>query len=967
MTDTDVRTLDYLGLAETPQQTRAHLARHNAGSTILQQPSNLPPQLLANFDLRSANRFRSYSVNAGEKYADAEMDESEMPYPGFQSGTLTPSAAATAAQLSALQSQIDQHNAAVQAYARDVSAARPRARTAGMLDTPLQRTPMRSYLTANTLLDAGVGAANMSVDESAETHLAESIAMMGLNSNPGLVNRELLEENDANVSRSLWIGSIPVSTTNSSLDNIFGRYGNIESTRVLTHKNCGFVNFENVENAVQARQALNGEELFPGSGAVRIGYAKAPNSSTSDTPGFNRAELTQTPDPYQGAFGPVSISVPTTAENGNSLGKGYPTKAAISPPRPPTMGDIQREMLGTVVQFGATEDDINTITSSVDNALAYQQLKFDIPPVPEPSHVRVYDAPRLRDIRKRIDNGACGLQEIEEIANDMLPEIAELASDYLGNTVVQKMFELCTEQTKDQMLNQIAPHLAEIGVHKNGTWAAQKIIDVCKTGPQMTVIVQSLRPYTIPLFLDQYGNYVLQCCLRFGSPFNDFIFETMLTNLWDIAQGRFGARAMRACLESHLSTTPQQQMLASAVALHSVQLATSTNGALLLTWFLDTCNFRQRRTVLAPYLMSHLVHLCTHKVAYLTVLKVINQKGEPEARDIILKHLFFSEGDTILEAILADQTSGATLIFKILTTPFFDENMRAEVAANVARVLSKIKAQPNQGYKRLMDEVGLSSRQPSMPHLNHSHSHPTSTERPRPMVQPGINGMSPLNLERQYSGQYMPNMPATSFENATGLARSDSTDSLSFGPYGINGSPYTQSPLQQVPNQHMQYQAYLLAAQRNSTQALPGFAAGYASYTATPPSAAAYRPMPYHNSPMVGPAQMGPVMGGSPYAPQSYSPTIGANMYNYQQANGYPQQLQPVQGGGRRGRVSVPAPKVVFSYTANTHNTEMTHIRGSDPFHCMYYLAGWHTKIPDAGTSAGGGFTGHSGTWLCRI
>ena len=100
------------------------------------------------------------------------------------------------------------------------------------------------------------------------------------------------------------------------------------------------------------------------------------------------------------------------------------------------------------------------------------------------------------------------------------------------------------------------------------------------------MIVSNLHPYTVPLFLDQYGNYVLQCCLKFGAPFNDFIFEAMLSQMWEIAQGRFGARAMRACLESHHSTKEQQRMLAAAIALHSVQLATNANGALLLTWFL---------------------------------------------------------------------------------------------------------------------------------------------------------------------------------------------------------------------------------------------------------------------------------------------------------------------------------------------------------------------------------------------
>src|SRR5438045_7714970 len=97
------------------------------------------------------------------------------------------------------------------------------------------------------------------------------------------------------------------------------------------------------------------------------------------------------------------------------------------------------------------------IAASIQRAVVYQTFEKEIPPIPEPSQTRMHDAPRLREIRKRIDNGACVVQEIEETANGMLPEIAELSSDYLGNTVVQKLFEYCSEQTKEQMLVQISP------------------------------------------------------------------------------------------------------------------------------------------------------------------------------------------------------------------------------------------------------------------------------------------------------------------------------------------------------------------------------------------------------------------------------------------------------------------------------------------------------------------------------
>ena len=78
--------------------------------------------------------------------------------------------------------------------------------------------------------------------------------------------------------RALWIGSIPASTSYTDLLKVFSPYGAIESARVLVHKQCGFCNFENIDDAVRARKALNGKEILGNDvGPVRIGFAKVPN------------------------------------------------------------------------------------------------------------------------------------------------------------------------------------------------------------------------------------------------------------------------------------------------------------------------------------------------------------------------------------------------------------------------------------------------------------------------------------------------------------------------------------------------------------------------------------------------------------------------------------------------------------------------------------------------------------------
>lgn len=497
------------------------------------------------------------------------------------------------------------------------------------------------------------------------------------------------------------------------------------------------------------------------------------------------------------------------------------------------------------------------------------------------------------------------------------------------------------------MLDRIAPHLAEIGIHKNGTWAGQKIIDVAKTETQMSTIMHHLRPYCIALFMDQYGNYVLQCCLRFGSPYNDFIFETMLGRIWEIAQGRFGARAMRACLESHHANKDQQRMLAAAIALHSVQLASNANGALLLTWFLDTCTFPRRRTVLAPRLVPHLVHLCTHKVAYLTVLKVINQRNEPEARDIILRALFFSPNDKVLEEILSDHACGATLIFKVLTTPFFDENLRGEVVQNVRNVLLRLKAQPAQGYKRLMEEVGLPTRSGGTNNTganNHSRDN-------------GINGNSNGN-ERHRNNNAQPSVASTQntqnhqshqapthgrdFQNpyynggasaqfdpaavavaAASLPRAQPMDTTTFME---QLALYNQAQANPMAVPQLQYQAAMMqqAAMRPQGMYPP------MGYPAAPAATQDFRGAGQHPQNPMLPAQtffgvpptfnVNPLMPQQLMGPYPYAPMNGVQLFSppqQQQQQQHQSQQQQQQGNGNRrnGRVAPPSG---YPYTSNS-------------------------------------------------
>ncbi|KAG5456294.1 MAG: armadillo-type protein, partial [Olpidium bornovanus] len=333
------------------------------------------------------------------------------------------------------------------------------------------------------------------------------------------------------------------------------------------------------------------------------------------------------------------------------------------------------------------------------------------------------DQYRLREIKKRLDSGHATAKDFEAAFNECFDDCVELCSDYIGNTVTQKFAERCSAPLKLKLVKRVAPHLAAIGVHKNGTWSVQKIIDSAKAEPELVEITRALKPYTPPLLLDQFGNYVVQCCLRLGPKFNQFIFDAMFVKCWDIAQGRFGARAMRTCLESQHTIRNQKvrmeqlrrtwevvartKLVAIAIVENALQLATNANGSILLTWLLDTSQLPGRYLLSAARFAKHLSTLSTHKLASLTVLKIINQRQELGARRLLLGRLFGASraSSSLLDEVLSDHAHGVGLVQKCLASQVMDDAEQVVIADRVCQALIRIRQDMVPGHTRLMEEV----------------------------------------------------------------------------------------------------------------------------------------------------------------------------------------------------------------------------------------------------------------------
>ncbi|KAJ2800764.1 hypothetical protein H4R20_003941 [Coemansia guatemalensis] len=532
--------------------------------------------------------------------------------------------------------------------------------------------------------------------------------------------------------RALWIGNIAAAAAADQLGSVFGRFGEIESARVLNHKNCGFVNFVRLEDAVRAKQAMNGKSID--GAVVRIGYAKVPPAKT---------------DAALKLRNPVPAAAPLTAS-------GARAEAAAS------RGTTQCG-LGS---RGALEPGVSLAVNEDLVAFPYAP---HIPHVPSPAvairadgdtapgRLPLLPQARLRELRRQLDAGTVSRDAFARITAELLPHAVDLCTDYVGNVLVQRMAERGDAALRLSLVRRIAPHMAAIGIHKNGTWAVQKLIDCADTPAQRRLIVRALRPYTPQLLLDQLGNYVVQGCLNFGAPAgsasdagdgaadsiadtadsaepaadsavdstdaaaaaadtaaaptdtaefdpsdpaaadpndptdadssNQFVFDAIHARCLDVAQGRFGARAVRTCLESPHASRMQQKLVAVSLVTNAATLATNANGHLLMNWLLDSSRFAGRFRVLAHQLAPHLRYLATHKLGASTVTKLVDQSHEPDARDLILNTLFYNPDPTVLEDVLADQSQGVHVVLRVLQGAAIGDAEKARLAERLRPVL----------------------------------------------------------------------------------------------------------------------------------------------------------------------------------------------------------------------------------------------------------------------------------------
>lgn len=528
----------------------------------------------------------------------------------------------------------------------------------------------------------------------------EGNARLGLLLSDMLVDQTVPPQFALEFARSVSVAPVP-SGAGTGLVQILAQYGRVEDVAQLG--TTIHVKFDSPEAAETACRALHGMNMFGEPLNAVVSDAPAPSvrpvvipSTTGPVEAPLLAKLSRTDAPRRAPMtrhGGSSSIVPSNDKGGVPLPPEYIPRASA----------VELEELSERLQFRSGDNP--PLDLSPRPAIKYNS---SIVPVSDASRsTRRFDNARFRELRKNLEAGNLSQAQADNAAIDNLNDIVELASNYVGNTLVQRFFEQCSESVKTRMLVPLAPHLATLGTHKNGTWAAQKIIDCAHTDEQQQLICDALKPYVPVLLLDQFGNYVVQCMLPFGFPRVDFVFDAMVDCCWEIGQGRFGARSMRTCLENPRVSRKHLKRLAYAIIMNCVPLATSSNGTLLLTWLLDNSDLNDVYGLLAPRMVPHVAQLCTHKLASGTMLRVMNQTEDPASAQLLLGALFDLPDVVVLESVLLDPVHGSQLIGHALMSPNIDAGHRTAAVDALGVLLRAHDLVPVPAYRRLVEQIGL--------------------------------------------------------------------------------------------------------------------------------------------------------------------------------------------------------------------------------------------------------------------
>ena len=217
---------------------------------------------------------------------------------------------------------------------------------------------------------------------------------------------------------------------------------------------------------------------------------------------------------------------------------------------------------------------------------------------------------------------------LQAIFEQIYMHIPDVMVDAFGNYFIQKLMEESDESIVEAIVNLIKPQISKIALDSHGTRAIQKLIEVVINFPKhIPQIIEGLKGSEILLIKDMNGNHVIQRCLNsLGYPHNDFIYEIVCENVYELATHRHGCCVLQRCIDAAIQI--QRNKLVDKIIGCAVDLVQDAFGNYVVQYVIDL-NTPDANGRLAMIFISSMQILATQKFSSNVIEKCLQQNSRP--------------------------------------------------------------------------------------------------------------------------------------------------------------------------------------------------------------------------------------------------------------------------------------------------------------------------------------------------
>ncbi|KAJ8762431.1 hypothetical protein K2173_007870 [Erythroxylum novogranatense] len=180
-------------------------------------------------------------------------------------------------------------------------------------------------------------------------------------------------------------------------------------------------------------------------------------------------------------------------------------------------------------------------------------------------------------------------QEIHILYSEVIDNVGELMVDPIGNYVVQKLIELCSEEQRTRILRNISRHefqLTTICLGSHGTRAVQTLLKHMNTQEQISTFMEALTPGAAFLCKHTNSHHVVNFCLKnFSVEANKYFLHVVAANCFHIATDKIGCCVLQTCVDYSFGAT--RDNLVTSIASNALELAQDPFGNYVVQHILE--------------------------------------------------------------------------------------------------------------------------------------------------------------------------------------------------------------------------------------------------------------------------------------------------------------------------------------------------------------------------------------------